>query len=627
MNGTNGTDGTNGTNGTNGADGGQGPQGPAGVDGGVGPQGPQGPPGTSGSGGDEAASFPTTTKIKHLVVIFQENVSFDKYFGTYPVAANLAGETPFPTVVVPSTTPNTLSTPLDPNNSFAAISGIDLLNSNPNNVGDGGLINGINATNPFRIAPSEQAIASQTHSYTPEQLAFDDGLMDLFPTWTGFANNVTPPQDANPPFNTKGLVMGYYDGNTVTALWNYAQHYTLNDNSYGTSFGPSAIGAINLVSGQTNAIISSNAAAASGGGTNLDNDVTPDGDGGASLTDDAQPLGDSCSSRDAVQIGGGNVGDLLNDAGVSWGFFQGGFDLTLTNANGTTSCKRSSVSPWQQVPKVDYIPHHQPFQYYATTQNLNHSRPSSLQAIGKSFESDGTTAEPANHQYDIHDFVDAMKAGNMPAVSYLKAPGYQDGHAGYSSPLDEQTFVVNLVNMIEQSPFWNTTAIIILYDDSDGAYDHQQSPVVNPSTITGATALAGVSMNGVTVAGNADELNGDGLCTSSLVQQGVVTPAVPLNGSAGYPAQGRCGYGMRQPLIVISPFAKANYIDHTLTDQTSVLRLIEDNWLNKQRIAGSFDALAGDLTGANSALDFTLTTGPLYLDPSTGQLMDCPTCL
>ena len=48
--------------------------------------------------------------------------------------------------------------------------------------------------------------------------------------------------------------MGYYDGNTVTALWNYAQHFAMSDNSYGTNFGPSTPGAINLVSGQTNGV-------------------------------------------------------------------------------------------------------------------------------------------------------------------------------------------------------------------------------------------------------------------------------------------------------------------------------------------------------------------------------------
>ena len=48
-----------------------------------------------------------------------------------------------------------------------------------------------------------------------------------------------------------GIVMGYYDGNTVTALWNYAQHFSMSDNSFGTQFGPSTVGALNLIPGST----------------------------------------------------------------------------------------------------------------------------------------------------------------------------------------------------------------------------------------------------------------------------------------------------------------------------------------------------------------------------------------
>jgi hypothetical protein len=82
--------------------------------------------------------------------------------------------------------------------------------------------------------------------------------------------------------------------------------------------------------------------------------------------------------------------------------------------------------------KGGFLPHHQPFQYYASTANLTHARPSSLAAIGKSVGSDGATPEPANHQYDSHDFFEALAAGNLPAVVLLKAPAFQDGHAGYS---------------------------------------------------------------------------------------------------------------------------------------------------------------------------------------------------
>ena len=77
-------------------------------------------------------------------------------------------------------------------------------------------------------------------------------LMDLFPLNTGVAG--PPPNSPPPQVDTTGLVMGYYDGNTVTALWNYAQYFAMNDNSYGTNFGPSTPGALNLISGQTNGV-------------------------------------------------------------------------------------------------------------------------------------------------------------------------------------------------------------------------------------------------------------------------------------------------------------------------------------------------------------------------------------
>lgn len=215
--------------------------------------------------------------------------------------------------------------------------------------------------------------------------------------------------------------------------------------------------------------------------------------------------------------------------------------------------------------------------------------------------------DPANHEYDIHDFFDALKAGNLPAVSFLKAPAFQDGHAGYSDPLDEQNFIVDTLNTLQQSPEWSETAVVILYDDSDGWYDHQMPPVLNPSSNPAV-----------------DTLNGLGKClTSNGFQQGKPTPATPLNGAFGQPAWGRCGYGTRMPLLVISPFARRNFVDHTLTDQSSVLRFIEDNWLEGERIqpGGSFDTIAGPL---NHMFDFDRRDKEprkLILDVKTGAVV------
>ncbi|WP_243049707.1 alkaline phosphatase family protein [Dyella sp. RRB7] len=517
----------------------------------------------------DAAGWPgkdgrTATPIKHLVVIFQENVSFDHYFGTYPNAANLPGEPAF------------YARPFTPHvNGLSA----SLLTSNPTKANSA---NGSAAINPFRLDRTQAATADQDHAYGPEQQAFDGGAMDLFPKFTGSGETLPgAPADED----GAGQVMGYYDGNTVTAMWNYAQWFALNDNSYGTTFGPSTPGAINLVSGQTNGVTQTLNGTA--------NEVN-DGQGGLTLFGDADPIGDVCSSPtgNQVQFGGRNIGDLLNDAGVTWGFFEGGFDLTQVNTNGSTGCKRKTLSTVTQVSESDYIPHHQPFQYYPSTANPTHVRPTSVATIGHQ-------GDAANHQYDINDFYAAVSAGNFPAVSFLKAPGYQDGHAGYSDPLDEQQFVVHVINFLQQQPEWRDTAVVIAYDDSDGWYDHQAAPRINAS----ATA--------------SDALDGAGVCKAPSTLPGIA--------SNGKPVQGRCGHGPRLPLLVVSPWARSNFVDHTLTDQSSITRFVEDNWLHGKRIGGgSFDAIAGSLEHMFDFFQPLPARRKLILDEQTGQPQQQP---
>jgi phospholipase C len=496
----------------------------------------------------KAAAAATATPIQHLVVIFQENISFDHYFGTYPSATNPPGE---PRFKASKNTPT--------------INGLTsaLLKVNPNL----NPANGPGASNPFRLDRSEAVTPDQDHDYTAEQQAFDRGLLDLFPVSTGNGGTAG------------SLVMGYFDGNTVTALWNYAQEFAMSDNSYSTTFGPSTPGVINLVSGQTNGVV------ASANGTG--DEVSGGPDGSLTIIGDPDPLGDVCSNptRNQVRMGSKNIGDLLTAGGVSWGAFMGGFNLSTVNPNGTTGCARSSANLAGTT--GDYIPHHSFFNYYASTANLAHQRPVSVAEIGHPGR--------ANHQYDLPDFFVAAAAGNMPAVSFLKAQAIQDGHAGYSDPLDEQIFLVNTINFLETLPTWNSTAVVILYDDSDGWYDHQMGPILNPST------------------GTADALTGAGSCGNAAL-------ALPgLKAAANPHALGRCGYGMRQPFLVVSPWARQNFVDHTLTDQTSVIRFIEDNWLGGKRIGeGSFDRLANSIV---QMFNFnTIRSNPiLFLNPSTGE--------
>jgi phospholipase C len=585
-----------GVKGDPGAAGGQGPAG------GQGSQGSQGNPGTTGVASDPAAAFTTTTPIKHVVIIFGENVSFDHYFATYPTAANRPRETPF-TAANGTPKANNLATPLDVSNNFMP-TGTSLLTDNPNKTNTQ---NAAGATDPFRLPPKLASTADQNHAYGAEQAAFNAGAMDLFPLKVGTANpaNIVATGILTPDPGT-GLVMGYYDGNTVTALWNYAQRFAMNDNSWTTQFGPSSPGAINLISGQTNGAI--NPVAPPGG--SITSTLTDDGHGGLTVIGDPQPNGDVCSDpsvRVQANMSGQNVGDLLNTKNITWGSFMGGFDLTIVNPNGSFGCSRTTAPtqlPFAGNPSADYIPHHAWFQYYATTANPMHLRPSTAKAVGSSKAADGS-AEPANHNYDSHDFFDALAAGNLPAVSFVKAPAFQDGHGGYSNPIDEQMFDVSVVNALQASKFWATTAVIIAYDDSDGWYDHQAPPIVNAS-------------NGV-----ADQLNGAGACTGTgtATQQGKT--AGGLNGATvNMAVNGRCGYGTRVPLLVVSPWAKTNFIDHTLTDQSSVLKFIEDNWLNGQRVqaGASFDTIAGSINGM---FDFTkpapaVEANTAVLDPKSG---------
>jgi phospholipase C len=525
----------------------------------------------------------TTTPIKHLVVIFDENESFDHYFGTYPYAANTDG-TPF------SAKPGTPKV----NGLYTAI----------NHSGPVGplLTNNPNEYNPQRLTHSEALTSDQNHAYTPEQLAEDNGKMDQFVQDT---ESSTPANGCGAEYCPPGIVMDYFDGNTVTAFWNYAQYFSMSDNDWDPSFGPSTPGAINVAAGNTSGAKALNPAwdtTNPGGSATSSNVIAVNSSTGlGTMYGDIDPYYDGCSntnhSSDSAlgALTGENIGNLLNNAHVSWGWFNGGFAPTSTSdASGTTDSLPVCGSEHENISGAevaDYVPHHEPFQYYASTANPAHLPPSSLAQIGYT--------DQANHQYDMSDFTDALNGtggATLPSVSYLKPPAYQDAHPGYSDPLDEQNFVVNTVNQIEESKYWASTAIIITYDDSDGWYDHQAPTItegsddtaINPSTNTPYDTAE---------------------CTSVAVTTGT--------------ANGRCGPSQRLPMIVISPWTAENHVARNLTDTSSVVKFIEDNWLHGQRIPGSFDATAGSLDAPGGLLDFYQFPHftPLILNPTTGAVV------
>jgi phospholipase C len=564
---------------------------------------------TSITAADPGGGQPAATPIQHLVVIFDENVSFDHYFGTYPYATNPAGEPSF------TARPDTPA--------------VDNLANQVTASGPTGplLTNNGNGSNPLRLDRGDAMTCDQDHGYTAEQSAADHGAEDQYVPDTG--NGLTLAQClsgfSSEPVptgaSTNGAVLDYYDGNTVTALWNYAQHFSMSDNAYNTTYGPSTPGALNVTSAQTygslcgptSATINDTACASPPGYDTTDvaaSDLTTSASGPTPVASqpaagpgttysDADPTYDICSylpgtnggdnhtPAQTLTMGGNNIGEEMSTAGLSWGWFEGGFDNGYVPASGTTPPNTAQICSQRHTNVggggvTDYIPHHEPFQYYASTANPMHLPPTSVRAIGHN--------DQANHQYDLADFWAAADSGNMPAVSYLKAPAYQDGHAGYSDPLDEQTFLADTINHLESLPTWHSTAVVITYDDSDGWYDHVLGP-----TITGsATAL--------------DTLTNPGQCGAAST--------VPVN-SADQPEQGRCGVGPRSPFLVVSPFARQNAVSSSLVDQSSVVKFIESNWNLPAQGNGASDAAAGSL---DSLFDFGGPTAPpLFLNPSTGE--------
>jgi phospholipase C len=611
-----------------------------------------------------ATIYPTATPIKNLVVIFQENQSFDHYFGTYPNALNLPGESPF-TARTGTPSVNGLS------NTFAS----------PNNSSQN---NGATATvQPQRISPiatlaslypgnSTNGLPTTTcdegHGYTQEQQAVHglQILTDAYVTYTGSSSSNC--------LTNATTVMNYFDGNAVTAMWNYAQHFAMNDNSYSTMYGPSAPGAVNLVAGNTHGVVGSTQTGVTAhtinqttgaaetstisiAGTDFNGDTA-----GGTLMGDARPLNDDCAPSGSAQTSFGtpgatsnptNIGNLLSNAGITWGWFQGGFRPAVQYDGVNTQfvdCGTLHTAADGTV-KQDYIAHHEPFQFFtpslggSSTQNLHHLAPSSPAKIGQT--------DQANHQYDVSDLftvsdinplsyqsqsppisetypyhITGLQPGvTLPAVTFIKAPGFMDGHPQYSNPLLEQAFLVDVINALMKSTYWPNMAILILYDDSDGWYDHVTPPLVNPSSVSTVTASAtnfgswdsvtGVFNAAATTSGAHGSVGPSGFCG---------TP--PTTGTV---VQGRCGYGPRQPFVVISPFTKINFVDHTVTDQSSVIKFIEDNWLGGQRInvtptpviqGGSFDQIAGSLLNMfNFTTRHSLAAPGLQLDRVTGQVI------
>jgi phospholipase C len=422
-------------------------------------------------------------KVNHIVVIYQENWSFDSLYGKFPGANGFdqAGTTtaqvdkdgkPYATLPQPL---NTTFSPPAPDVRFPA----DL------------------PVAPFDtaqyVAPN-QLTGDAVHRYYQEQYQIDGGKMDGFVAWSDAA----------------GLVMSYYDA-TEMPEGKLAKQYTMLDNFFHAAFGGSFLNHQFLICAcaptwpEAPASIVAQLDPATGMMTR-DGQVTPDGFAINTSYTVNSPHPASVTDRSLLvpEQTAPTIGDRLSDQGLSWAWYSGGWNNAVIG----------HADPLFQF-------HHQPFAYYANY-------------------ADGTPGR-AQHLKDENDFYTDVLNGNLPAVSFVKPLGPDNEHPGYANLSNGQAHVADLVNLVQNSPFWNDTAIIITYDEHGGRWDHVAPPVIDT-----------------------------------------------------------WGPGLRVPAIIVSPFARKGFVDHTQYDTTSILRLIEERW-NLQPLADR-DSHAGDLL---TAFDFS----------------------
>jgi len=435
------------------------------------------------------------TPIQHTIIVYQENISFDHYFGTFG------------------------------HGSAGIPAGVQLFHTTPSGTQLGPYA-------PFRLdGTSQSATCDVDHEYWDMVGMANGGAMDRY---LQYGNDLTEPNPSTPgtcpSFETNpagpALALGYYEGTSgdpsapLQNYWRLASQYTLADNFFSGMYGPSTPGAQWLVAATANTV------------------------------GDPNPAGDVCNDYGGPfmpQQDIPNLGAEASAQGVSWAWFQGGFGSCVTAAS------------------AGYSPHHDPFQYFRSTADLTHAW---------AWNPRMNFPEPDRHQRDLQVF-DAALAGSpiggvvarLPQISWVKAPKPADGHPAYSSPVADDAFIGDLVSRVQASPYWKHTAIFVTFDETGGWWDHVAPPVpADPHfapLVNGYPNISGCQYPGM-----------GGPC-------------------------GEAGFGPRLPLLVISPFAKRQTVDHDLMDTSSLAKWVESTYqLPPLGVWGNRDLNAGDLRGA-----------------------------
>jgi phospholipase C len=406
--------------------------------------------------------------IGHIVVIYLENRSFDNLYGQFPGANGLAqaggaapqvdlSGTPYPTLPQADDTPFPRDLPNAP---------FDIT----------------------RFVPADRPTRDLVHRYYQERAQINGGRMDRFAVVS----------------DAEGLVMGYYP-TAGLPLAAEAKRYTLCDHFFHAAFGGSFLNHIWLVAAATPTYLDApptmRAVIDSAGFLRVDGAVTPEGFVVNTAFSVYSPHPANVPADQLVPpVHLPTIGDRLNEAGVSWAWFSGGWDDAEAGR-----------------PDPSFQFHHQPFAYFATFADSSPAR--------------------AEHLLDETEFVRRAAAGTLPAVSFVKPLGTVNEHPGYSDILNAERHVDSLIDVVRNGPDWKDAAIIVTYDENGGFWDHVAPPNVD-----------------------------------------------------------RWGPGSRVPAIVISPFARQGFVDHTIYDTTSLLALIEHRF-GLQPLSDR-DAHAADLRAA-----------------------------
>lgn len=369
-------------------------------------------------------------KVKHVIVMYMENHSFDNLYGEFPNANNLSLATPEEYIQIDTAT----------GKPFPSLPWSDSAHIVPSPAF---------GNKPFPIdslLPVNMPTADLVHRYYHEQVQIDGGKMDKFALIS----------------DAKGLSMGYYHTMKLP-MYHLAAQYTLCDNFFHSAFGGSFLNHIYMIaaappvfSNAPDLIVAKGGIVSANGAIN-DGLVTPDGFGINTLysSNNPHPAPKIDEKHTASNANPKNylpnqtmptIGDRLTEKGISWAWYAGKWNTMLS---GKATKNDSDLFQY----------HHQPFVYFANY-------------------ADGKEAKK-EHLRDEEDFIATLRDSSTPSVSFIKPFGIDNEHPGYTDVITGENHLVELLYRIKTSPIWKDCVIIVTYDEHGGFWDHVAPPVID----------------------------------------------------------------------------------------------------------------------------------------------------